>query len=253
MAESNALVEKRQEFQAKQKALAEVFSNAKDGAAYDLSRKSVLEALGATDSTDAILKIKARNRELDNLGAELQAAELKEIEGSVGERERVRSTPSRGEMIHSASSESAMQAKSFGELFTQSKAYTEAYRKAGQMNVPAMIDVSIKTLMTTTAGFAPESVRSGLMVEAVSRPVQILDLIPVRPISQAVDKYMEETTRTHGALEKAEAAAYAESTFVWTERTQPVQKITDSLPVTDEQLEDEPQLASILNSRLAFG
>jgi hypothetical protein len=59
------LVEKRQEFAAKQRELAEVMELAKDGRVYNLSRKSVLEKLGAVDDADALSKVKARNVELD--------------------------------------------------------------------------------------------------------------------------------------------------------------------------------------------
>ena len=59
MSVSNALVEKRQEFAAKQKKLAETFEAA--GKDLDFSKKSVLDHLGATDSSDAVGKVKALN------------------------------------------------------------------------------------------------------------------------------------------------------------------------------------------------
>jgi HK97 family phage major capsid protein len=65
--------------------------------------------------------------------------------------------------------------------------------------------------------------------------------------------YMEETTRTHAAAEKAEGVTFAESTFAFTEQTSSVRKITDSVPVTDEQLEDVAQAQSYLNGRIVFG
>jgi HK97 family phage major capsid protein len=113
--------------------------------------------------------------------------------------------------------------------------------------------IGMKTLFETTAGWAPESVRLPGFVEAVTRPVQLLDIIPVSRTGQEAIKYMEETTRTHAAAEKAEGVAFAESTFQLTERTQAVEKITDSVPVTDEQLEDVAMVSSYLQSRLTFG
>ncbi len=110
-----------------------------------------------------------------------------------------------------------------------------------------------KTLFQTSAGWPPESVRSGVVVPGVTRPIQVMDIIPSGTIGQAVAKYMEETTRTHAAAEKAEGTTYAESTFALTERTQTVEKITDSIPVTDEQLEDEDMAQSYLNGRIDFG
>lgn len=110
-----------------------------------------------------------------------------------------------------------------------------------------------KTLMTTSAGYAPEAIRLPGYVEAVSRPIQLLDIIPLFRTGQDQIVYMEETTRTHAAAEKAEGAAFAESTFAFTERTSPVRKITDSLPVTDEQLEDVAFMESYINGRLTYG
>lgn len=110
-----------------------------------------------------------------------------------------------------------------------------------------------KTLFETGAGYAPESIRAAGFVEAATRPIQLLDIIPMFPTTQAAYKYMEETTRTHGAAAKAEGAAFAESTFAFTERSATVEKITDSLPVTDEQLEDAAMMGGYINSRLTFG
>jgi HK97 family phage major capsid protein len=107
--------------------------------------------------------------------------------------------------------------------------------------------------MSTTAGWAPESLRQPGFVEGVTRPIQLLDIIPMFRTGYEQVVYMEETTRVHAAAERAEGAAYAESQFAFTERTSPVRKITDSLPVTDEQLEDVAQVQSYINGRLTFG
>lgn len=248
MSSSSALVEQRQEFAAKQQQLQEVFELAKDGKTFDLSRKAVLEKLGATDQQDALAKIKAKNVELDELGGKLRQAELSEIRSAISEREDERNTPIRGAATHPGDPN---EFKTFGQLFVESKEFKTA--RQTRTDIPLMLDIGIKTLFQTTAGFAPESIRSGLLVEGATRPVQVLDLIPTFPISQASFVYMEETTRTHAAAEKGEGVAYAESTFVWTERTSPVQKVTDSIPVTDEQIEDEMQVRSLLDQRLRFG
>lgn len=140
---------------------------------------------------------------------------------------------------------------------TGAETFRQAIKMSGELRIP---DVSMKeflvgykTLFETSAGWAPESVRSGVVVPAVTRPIQLLDIMPMGQIGQAAAVYMEETTRTHGATEKAEGAAYAESTFVLTQQSQTVEKITDSVPVTDEQLEDVAQAQSYLEERLRFG
>lgn len=245
------LVEQRQEFAAKQRELAEVMELAKDGKVYDLSRKSVLERLGAVDAADALAKVKSRNVELDDMGEQLRQAELKHINEAIGDRSSEREQPLSGG--HTAPVDGAA-VKSIGQMFTDSKQYREGYLKNKQVGLPTTLDVSIKTLMSTGAGFQPESVRSGLIVPAVNFSLaEILDLVPVFSINQPSFKYMEESTRTHSAAETAEGALYPESAFVYAQKSSDVQKIADSLPVTDEQLEDEGQVASLIDQRLRYG
>ena len=113
--------------------------------------------------------------------------------------------------------------------------------------------IGSKALMSTTSGFAPESIRMPGFVEMPTRPVQLLDILPVNRTSKDAVTYMEETTRTHGAGATAEGAAFKESAFAFTERSSPVRKITDSIPVTDEQFEDVPLIEGYINNRLPFG
>ncbi len=246
MADPTALVEQREAFAAKQKDISEVLELA--GKDLDFSRADVLKKLSAADAADATHKFKSWNREAEALGADLQRAELKYTVAKHQEREEELKRPVDG-VVHP----SGIEAKSWAQRFIESKEYKAAKASGFKQNIPFAMDIDIKTLMTTAAGFAPESVRSGLVVEKATRPVQVTDLIPSFPISQAAFVYMEETTRTHSAAEAAEAGTYAESAFVYTQRTSTVRKIADSIPVTDEQLEDEMQVRSLLEQRLAFG
>lgn len=238
------LVEKQQEMAAKQKLVTEVFELA--GKEYDFSKKTVLEKLGATDAKDATEKVKSLNLELEDLGNQVERLDLDRIKAATLDRELARQEPA-----SRPQHQGAPVAKSWGQLYIESKGYQDS--KKSRVDIPVTLDIGMKTLFETAAGFAPESVRSGLLVEGATRPIQVTDLIPSFPIGQASFVYMEETTRTHSAAEKAEGVAYAESAFVWTQRTSPVQKITDSIPVTDEQLEDEAQVRSLLEQRLGFG
>lgn len=247
MAENGVAVEQREALQEKQATLSEVLDLA--GRDLNLSQKSVLEKLGAKDADEAVEKFQALNRETEALGREIQREELKAAASRVRERDEEMRTPAGG---HDQPEGFDGQRKSWGRRFVESKAFKQS--RQSKTDVPYEIEgVEIKTLFETAAGFAPESVRSGLLVPGATRPIQVIDLIPSFPISQPSFVYMEETTRTHASAEKAEGVAYAESTFEWTQKTSPVQKITDSIPVTDEQLEDEGQVASLLEQRLAFG
>ena len=116
-----------------------------------------------------------------------------------------------------------------------------------EVEVP--LGVSIKTLMDTTS-WVPETIRTGKLVDKAQRPIQLLDLIPPGSTSQAAVVYMEETTLTENAAEIAEAGTYGENAYALTERSETVRKIAAWLPVTDEQLEDVPQVRGYINNRL---
>ena len=102
-------------------------------------------------------------------------------------------------------------------------------------------------------GWAPENIRTGRVVLDATRPIQAIDIFPPGQTDQHSVVYMEETTFTPAAAERAESAAYAEATFELTERTSRVRSIGASVPVTDEQLADVPAVRSYLNQRLTFG
>lgn len=135
--------------------------------------------------------------------------------------------------------------KSIGELFTESVAFEEK-------GASAELDLDVKADFATTAGWAPETTRTGRVVDIVTQPIEILDLVSTVPTDQSSIVYMEETTFTNAAAETAEATAYPEATLALTERTSPVRKIAVFLPVTDEQLEDVGQASAYVNNRLPF-
>lgn len=135
--------------------------------------------------------------------------------------------------------------KSFGEQLTDSGLFKSWNREIH-------IDCDVKTLMETGAGWAPESVRSGLVVPDAQRPIQLTDLIPSGTTNQAAYKYMEETTFTNNAAEAAEGAQYGEAALVLTERSATVEKVAVWLPITDEQLEDVQGAQAYVEGRLNF-
>jgi HK97 family phage major capsid protein len=268
------LTEAREKMAASQDALGKVFAEAKNSdGKYDFkliskdTRKSVLGDENLTDTVDIAKRINEKSAELDELGEYVETLEATEkAAGAHASREKVRGhVPQPGGQ---KSERERPQVKSLGQLLAEEKAYEDWLKRGAPGGVDFSYDVlpsdvlakamaydtlGAKTLMTTAAGFAPESVRLPGFVEAVSRPLQLIDIIPMNVTSQAAIKYMEETTRTHAAAEKAEGAQFAESTFAFTERTSDVRKITDSLPVTDEQFEDVPMMTGYVNGRLTFG
>lgn len=242
------LKEKQDTLAAKQATLAGIFEKA--GPDVDFSKSEVMALAGASSSAEVVEKVRSMNAELETLGKERDGiAQLKKIQDGL-------KTPANQPPIPgSNNSDREVKRQSLGQVITGSKAYqlycetkTASSSTAEGFGVP-----ELKTLFETAAGWAPESTRTGLLVDKATRPIQVLDIIPSGSTKQAAVVFMEETTRTHSAAERAEAAAYAESAFALTERSETVRSIGDSLPVTDEQLEDVEGIQSYLDQRLMFG
>ena len=242
------LAEKREELIAKQKKLADIFDEGKDGDG-KLSLAKIKSLTGTLDEKQA--EIKRMNDELMQLGKD---CEILSIEEAVFEQgRRINELAERPWLP----SESRSAGKSLGELFTEHPKFKA--RERGALGPEVSLDVDArqvldgtKAVMTTAAGWAPQAIRTGTVVPAALRPVQVLDLIPQGETSQAAIVYMEETTATNTAAETNEGAAYPQATLVLTERTSNVRKVSEHLPVTDEQLEDIPQVQGYINGRLVF-
>lgn len=107
-----------------------------------------------------------------------------------------------------------------------------------------------KTLISTSAGFAPPNYRTGLVVGYAVNVPDVLDIIPQGMTDLQIVKHMEQTTRTNNSAAKAEGSAATDSAYVWTERSNTVEKITGWLPVTDEQLADNAGLEALITNDL---
>lgn len=268
-----SLKQAQEKMQAKQAQLGKVFAEAKTETG-ELSFGQV-KCLG--DGVKGALavaeEVKKMNAELDELGRHVEtlSAAEKAARDHEAREKGLRGFPLPGAGGGNGGGQPAnqMQFKSLGERVAEAKEF-KAWKAEGApgefaLHIPEMYGSDFlvkaaqfdtmgnKALMTRAAGFAPESIRLPGFVEAVTRPIQLLDILPMARVGQAAVPYMEETTRTHGAAETAEGDEFPESEFLFAERSVPVQKIGDSLPVTDEQLEDVALIESYINTRLGFG
>jgi HK97 family phage major capsid protein len=239
---ANRLVEKRQEYDAKHKKLMAVHAEA--GTDHDVSKIKSLEG----DDAAKLNVIAKMNAELKGLEAEIDGlVKMEESEKDTERREKDRVTPADGALPQP---QAKGEIKDLGHSFAESAAY-KAFRANPTRNVGAEIPVDLKTTITTAAGWAPQSLRTGLVVPFPRREFRILDIVPVGPTGQAAVVYMEETVRTNTAVEITESTGAAvEATLLWAQRSQTVENVGVYIPVTDQQLEDVEQVASVINVEL---
>lgn len=149
---------------------------------------------------------------------------------------------------------SAKAFKGLGDLFVESREFKSAPKSAFtsfSVEIPDFdVDRYFKTTMTTSAGYAPLDPRTGRVVEYANRRPVVADLIPTIQTTASVIRYMEETTFTNNAAPVAENAAKPESALAFTERTQNVEVIAHYIPITNQQLDDVPQMRGILDGRM---
>jgi len=230
--------------EAKRSELAAIFAQARPGGDGTIDLSKVADRGTPAEVAAAI---KTLNDEMTDLGAQIDADRA-----VLAAAEAVQRDPD--DPAGEPSTQRRSRPASIGERFVGSQAF-----KARSGHVESDIDLSLAdvmrpkaTLFETGAGWAPESTRSGLVVLDAQRPVQVTDLLPQIPTTQSAYKYMEETTFTNNAAEKAEGAAFGEAALVLTERSVTIEKVTVWLPVTDEQLEDEPGAMAYIDARLPF-
>ena len=248
-----ALDELKGKIEQKQKELGVIFDEA--GPDIDLSKVKSISG----DTHAKAEEIRKRNDELtdlskqrDQLVAVKKAAEGVRTAGT-GNGEQAAAGGVKG-AEPGAPTFGAPQSKSFGQMFVESKAYKG---RTGGIGPEAKLDIELKTVMSTGAGWLPETVRTGRVVDFATRPVQVTDIIPQTTTSQAAVVYMEETTFTNNAAETAESVqgtpgTYPEAALALTEQSSTVRKIAVYLPTSDEQLEDEPQVRGYIDNRLPF-
>ncbi len=241
-----ALKEAREKLAAKQKELSTVFAEAGDSV--DMDQVKSIDGTTA----EKVAWIRERNAERETLHDEAKAIQDVLAASENAERaEKALNDPNRRMLFPDPGSDDREERKTLGELFVDSKAGSDLKGREVE------IDVDVKTVMSTGAGWAPETTRTGRVVDAAVQPIEILDLVPTVPTSQAAIVYMTETTFTNNAAEVAESVegtpgTYPESALALTEVSSPVRKIATFIPVTDEQLEDEAQAEAYVNNRLPF-
>ena len=222
----------------RQKNLADIFAQAQAGSDGTLDLSKVK---GHGDTTTEVARaIKALNDEMTELG---------------DKRDALSATLKAGQNLANLGAGDAQGDDLPVSTKAGHKSAAAAIVKSGALRAKGQsfdVDYDVKTLFERGAGWDPEVVRDNRVVLDAQRPVQVTDLLPTIPWGQKAYSYMEETTFTNNAAERAEGGAYDEAALALTERTTVVETIGVFIPVTDEQLADEAQAEAYINARLPF-
>lgn len=140
-----------------------------------------------------------------------------------------------------------------GDQFIESKGYRSIQDPAARSQTwtTGAIELEAKATLTSTPGTAltPAGFAPGIVSALFERP-HLADLIPNQEAPGNPVRFVSETTVTNAAAATAEGGAKPESSLVFGETSEPVRKIATFLPVSDELLEDAPQIQAYLNQRL---
>lgn len=245
-----ALKEAQDKLDAKRKSLFDILTES--GPTYDMSQVKSLSG----DTHDKVTFIGQLNTEIDELKSKVDelipvARAAATVAGMTEETKRSGAVEAGTDLeVHTKGGKHEV--KGFADRICDSPAIKSFVRGSGQGPL-AHIDLELKTLMTESAGWAPQSIRTGALIEFPTRPApRVVDLLPQTTTMFPAVMYMEETTFTNAAAEVAEGGSYPESALALTERSVPVQKIATYLPVTDEQFEDVPRARQYVENRLPF-
>jgi HK97 family phage major capsid protein len=153
------------------------------------------------------------------------------------------------------------------------KAYLEspAYKAFGGNYAPTEeFNVGLKDIFANATidgsaghlvGWPSETTRTGIMVDYPTRPLQVLDLMPMMNTTQSSVKYVEETVFDNQAIETGQSLGVGtgpadgvlqESQLRVEEKNIPVQSVGTIMAMTQEQIQDEAMAYGYLNDRLPF-
>ena len=201
--------------------------------------------------TFPIAEYKSREKELNTLSDEYEAMLQVDTAYQKNSAEiKAAAQPNRTFSFGDGGSPEAA-TKSFEKMFTDSPEYKSWKEKKQAFGID--MNVSLKTLFSEAGGgYVPYPVQQPTLIYSAQRRLVVADLIPQADTDAAFIIYMEETGFANSAAAVAEGAVKPESADAFTRRTVPMTKIATTLPITDEQASDVPQIEDILRNRLGF-
>ena len=227
--------------QEKSKIIGIVFEEAGD----DIDFTKV-KCLGEMDNAAKVEKIKALSTELADMNAD-----YREFSAMINHRKAADDAAGFKGDLSRDNPGSQKEQKSLGKMFVESAAYKS-------MGGRSMLDIDMKSIVQTAAGWAPPQVRLPRVELYPLRPLRVADVFPTYNTGEASIRYMEETTHTNNAAEIAEETnaaaptAAGEAAIAMTERNVPVENIAVWIPVTKQQMSDVAGIEQFINDRLTY-
>jgi HK97 family phage major capsid protein len=154
--------------------------------------------------------------------------------------------------------------KTLGEAFVNSDGYKNAvqmYKEKGSLPMgfsTGQVALEAKGTLLEGAGGGGGALAATVpqvvpgVVDKLFQQLTVADLFLQGQASTTSIRYVVEGTATSGAAGVAEAGLKPESALGLTTTDEPVKKIATILPVSDEMLEDAPQIQAYINGRLAL-
>lgn len=228
----------------KSKVIGQMFEQA--GEDMDFSK---VKCLGDGDTTAKMEKVHAIEAELTELKADYEEYTALTKSRHLAD-EAVGFT---GDIPKDPPGDTGATRKSIGALIMASKAvHGDRMRVAFDIDPKGLLAPQLKADFFTTSGWAPEDLRRPGFVAAPTRPIAVVDHLPIYPTTQNSVVYMLETTKTSAAAEKSEGGAAAESSLALSETSQAVQEVATFVPTSKVQLEDVAFAEAYLTNTLNF-
>ncbi|MBK3444115.1 phage major capsid protein [Pseudomonas lactis] len=187
-------------------------------------------------------------------GNTVTAAMKAEIENQKGEIERVieqvQKLEEKGVKLRGQPGE----AKSFIDLVKNDDAYKSLQTKSvslADIEVTKSDMASMKEMKVTSAGIVAPNY-DPVIQPGIRQELRIRDLLTTVPVSGQNYTYFKENLHTRGAAPVAEGGLKPTSNVTFTTQTDRVKKIAVWMPVTDEALDDVPQLMAYLQELLRY-
>ncbi len=228
----------------KSKIIGTIFEQA--GEDLDFSKVKCIEG---ADTTAKLEKLHAIEAELVDLKADWEEYTALAASRKLADE----AADFKGEIPKDQPGDTRVSQKTIGQLIMASKAiHGDRMRVAFDIDPKGLLAPQLKADFFTTSGWAPENLRMPGYVAAPTRPIAVVDNLPIYPTTQNSVVYMLETTKTSAAAEKSEGGAAAESSLELTETSQPVQEVATFVPTSKVQLEDVAFAEAYLTNTLSF-